>query len=147
MNALWTREEAISLINELWNPIEERHYYIALTGSVLTRGWGDKDLDLMFYASFAPQHTYVPVLDYLTSFGFKPIIPIQREGQPDCKLVFFSKLDGRRVDLFFPSFSFKDRLDKLVPFNMHYKETGELEDHHIVSHMMEIISPGEYLTI
>lgn len=92
--------EGIALARKL-EPIAIRHNaHIALGGSVLHNGRSEKDLDIFVYphdkeAGFSPRHM-------LAAFG---ATSISRTG-PSChdgKEVYFTMLDGKRVDFFFLS--------------------------------------------
>jgi hypothetical protein len=109
----WNAIEALSLINELWEVCQAAGYHIALTGSLLKRGYSTNDCDLVLYPRHSLHTDYRPVVaifkQYLNALSVKTVL---RPKDSDYKLVITLTMpDKRRLELFFPNFAFEGRLD------------------------------------
>lgn len=111
--SVWTRQEAVKLINALWDKCQVHGYYIALTGSVLLYGESDNDLDLVLYPSSSLHTDYRPVIDIIAGHvGVFTVHAVERKANTDYKLVVgIVCTDKRRIELFIPAFAFSGRLD------------------------------------
>lgn len=101
----WTLAEAIVFANFFREFIVPLGFDIALTGSVLTKGSSEKDIDLIVYPLKKVSSDYTKLLDKLPDFGLKFIrLPNNNQGyQDDGKNVQVWEYNGKRVDLFFLS--------------------------------------------
>lgn len=108
---MWIEREAIELCKELWPHMEERGFYIGITGSILYRGWSGHDLDLIVYphdaSSIDAVDTVETVRTALTDFGFELEFNHgyvrQRwaeRGSTDTKYLEVYSWKGKRVDVF-----------------------------------------------
>lgn len=97
----WTLEEGIALARKL-EPIAIQHNaHIALGGGVLHRGSSEKDVDIFVY----PRNKLKPFSPkvLLEAFGVGYSKKTDASYTDDNKTVYFSILDGKRVDFFFLS--------------------------------------------
>jgi hypothetical protein len=105
MNHSWTLEEAVSFVNSLHEFLFPLGFGIALTGSVLTKGYSEKDIDLIVYPLKKISADYNVLLESLPKFGLNFVrLPNKNLGyQDDGKNVQVWEFDDKRVDLFFLS--------------------------------------------
>lgn len=87
--------------------LQSKGYYVALAGSVLTRGISNKDLDVVVYPESAPAHTHEKLRSHLEAFGLKLQVPVEsvhrrwrKLGSSDTKHVEVWFHGQRRVDIF-----------------------------------------------
>lgn len=105
MNHLWTLVEAITFTNSLNEYISALGYGIAITGSVLTKGYSEKDLDLVIFPLKKVSSDYTQLIAKLPDFGLKFVrLPNHNLGyQDDGKNVQVWEYNNKRIDLFFLS--------------------------------------------
>ena len=106
----WSLEEALSLIRRISPGLKVAGFYVGLTGSVLTVGASQHDLDLIVYPAQSTVTTDFSLARYiLISEGWEVYIPAERvqyhwrkKGNNDTKEVeVWLTGDNRRVDVFF----------------------------------------------
>jgi hypothetical protein len=102
---LWSLEDFLVFAKDLREFIVPLGFDIALTGSVLTKGVSEKDVDIIIYPLKKISSNYTELLEKLPDFGLKFIrLPNNNQGyQDDGKNVQVWEYDNRRVDLFFLS--------------------------------------------
>jgi hypothetical protein len=107
---VWTRDEAVELLTRLWDHLAPAGFHVALTGSVLTKGFSKKDLDVIVY----PRQTFTSyeleanlLSNLLKSFGMIKIFDRdfiiarwREKGSEDTKWVEVYKHEGKRIDVF-----------------------------------------------
>ena len=98
---LWTLDEAIKLVRELEEVVKPVGYHCALGGSVLMRGESKKDLDIFVYPHQAPHDRESDLIVALGGYGLQAKRVV--EFYADEKRVIFTKLNGKRIDLFLVS--------------------------------------------
>jgi len=105
MNNSWTLVEAIAFANSLHEYIYPLGFDVAITGSILTKGYSEKDLDLVIYPLKKISSNYTNLISKLPNFGLKFIrLPNHNLGyQDDGKNVQVWEHNNKRVDLFFLS--------------------------------------------
>lgn len=103
----WTREEAIALCQVLWDYLEPKGWHVGLTGSVLTKGSSDKDLDILVYPRSTANADIALLRQSLKEFGMKLVFERdfilkmwRRVGSNDEKFVESYEINGQRVDVF-----------------------------------------------
>ena len=101
----WSLDEAMAFTNALRKYIFPLGFDVALTGSVLAKGYSEKDLDVIVYPLKKISSNYTELLKQLPNFGLKFIrLPNNNLGyQDDGKNVQVWEYSGKRVDLFFLS--------------------------------------------
>ena len=101
----WTLAEAMVFAKLLREFIVPLGFDIALTGSVLTQGFSEKDLDIIIYPLKKISSNYTELINRLPEFGLKFIrLPNHNLGyQDDGKNVQVWEYKDKRVDLFFLS--------------------------------------------
>ena len=117
---MWNLVEAIQIINKLEPHLEEFGFCLGLTGGVFFRCHSRKDLDLVLYPMRAVKPDYLAALNSIQiDLTVKSIVAVNHPV--DAKLVFTIHLeDGRRIDLFFPGYTYAERNDK-------YSTAGEID--------------------
>ena len=105
MSEGWSLAEAMSFAKSLHEFVFPLGFGIALTGSVLTKGFSEKDIDLVVYPLKKISSDYKGLLENLPKFGLTYIrLPNKNLGyQDDGKNVQVWEYDNKRVDLFFLS--------------------------------------------
>ncbi len=109
----WELIEAIQLVRRINEATLSCDYAVGLTGSVLFKGYSNKDLDLILYPLHNVNTEYERAINVIMvkSSHFRLYVP-QRDK--DEKLVFMLMgIDGRRIDVIIPSISFRIRNDYL----------------------------------
>lgn len=101
----WTIEEFMLFAKDLRDFIVPLGFDIALTGSVLTKGVSEKDVDIVIYPLKKISSDYKFLVENLPRFGLTFIrLPNKNLGyRDDDKNVQVWEYDNRRVDLFFLS--------------------------------------------
>ncbi len=101
----WPLAEAMSFAKSLHEFVFPLGFGIALTGSVLTKGFSEKDLDLIVYPLKKISSDYESLLESLPKFGLTFVrLPNKNLGyQDDGKNVQVWEYNNKRVDLFFLS--------------------------------------------
>lgn len=101
---LWQRDEALTLCERLESAIvlADAGYHVALAGSVLYRGWSDKDLDVIVYVRGSVCLYRSKLNEALRIVGLTPAAA-QFEGAHYDRLVEVWEYNGKRVDLLFLS--------------------------------------------
>lgn len=101
----WSLAEALVFANSLREFLLPLGFDIALTGSVLTKSFSDKDIDIIVYPLKKISANYAELLIKLPEFGLKFIrFPNNNQGyQDDGKNVQVWEYNNKRVDLFFLS--------------------------------------------
>ena len=105
--SVWALDDALILARALWSPLQERGWHVGITGSVMYRGYSDKDLDIIAYPRNTETSKPEKLTAYLRSLGWRrrstaeATREVWRErGITDAKSVEVWALpDGRRVDL------------------------------------------------
>lgn len=101
----WTIEDGVKLCRELEPHLIQIGYHVALGGSVLVSGLSKKDLDVFVYPHKS-NHTMEPDL-LMKHIGrlwtFERFSECTHSKYGDNKIVYFSVINGRRVDFFFVS--------------------------------------------
>jgi len=94
--AMWGLAEAVELVQELEGKVEG--YHLGVTGSVLYKGWSNKDLDIIVYPRSPFGKPLLPkqIIERLGMQVVRDTIPY--EGG---KKVITTEFNGRRIDLFF----------------------------------------------
>lgn len=101
---LWSLADAIRLCRRLEEKLAEREWHCSLAGSVLYRGWSDKDLDIIIY----PHHdkgchesNVVEVLENVGITGLRDYLSeAQRARYPDSKQIWIGNYETKRIDFF-----------------------------------------------
>jgi len=105
----WTLEEASAFTNALHQKLQP-HYCVGLTGSVLYRGKGKYDLDVIVFPSKSQHWSFEELYSLLKAAGMqqlRDVTAVRREwarkyGSHDRKHVeIWQTAEGKRVDLFF----------------------------------------------
>lgn len=104
---MWSLEKFLIFAKDLREFIVPLGFDIALTGSVLTKGVSDKDVDIVIYPLKKISSDYTRLIERLPDFGLKFIrLPNHNLGyQDDGKNVQVWEYDGKRIDLFFLSWT------------------------------------------
>ncbi len=106
---LWTLDEALLLVRHLEDAVVP-HFHVALGGSVLIRGWSDKDVDVVIYPHNKTRAS-PPAEDLLQKAGLTVVFNSTQMrkkwgseyGTTDTKSIERWDWKGRRVDIFFLS--------------------------------------------
>ncbi len=103
--SVWSFEEAVLFAKSLHEFVNPLGFGIALTGSVLTKGFSEKDLDLVVFPLKKISSDYKFLVENLPRFGLTFVrLPNKNLGyQDDGKNVQVWEYDNKRVDLFFLS--------------------------------------------
>ncbi len=91
--ALWSLEDGITFVRELESKLAPLGYHCGLTGSVLYKGFSNKDLDVIIYphdATKANDITFQKVSEMMVSDFNIEINKIDRLKYPDTKEVYWS---------------------------------------------------------
>lgn len=107
----WTIEDALVLIREIAPKLKKVGWYPSLAGSVLMKGYSDKDLDIVMIPHTLAEQNVELLRDVLYDLGWKcrvrahNMVKFWREkGGTDSKHVDVWLLpDGSRVDVVIPS--------------------------------------------
>lgn len=105
---MWALDEALELIRKLEPGLRDAGWALGLTGSVLTRGESDKDLDLVVYPLNSTEVSKAKLITALGAYGWTRRSSVSAThrtwrhiGSEDCKQVEVWRTgDGRRVDVF-----------------------------------------------
>lgn len=108
---MWTLDEAVELVRDIWDECAAAGWHLAITGGVLYRGESDKDLDLVAYPHNSEDADIDDLYDCLCLLGWRLRSQAQttatywrKSGSTDCKHVeVWRTVDGRRVDVIAPS--------------------------------------------
>lgn len=108
-DSAWTRDEATLLLAGVAKELAVHGFGVGLTGSVLTKGWSQHDLDIIIYPLQSTEGTYWTVAqEALRQAGFELYISAsdvkdswRRKGSRDQKCVEVWLFNKRRVDVFF----------------------------------------------
>jgi len=108
---MWNKDQAIALINELWQGCEIYGYFIAMTGSVLKTGVSDNDLDLVLYLKHNVQDDYRPALQHIEKIARATEVKCYDWKNGNHKLVFLMRMFNDQIlNIFVPNFSFDGKL-------------------------------------
>jgi len=102
-----TLEQAIIICRDIEERLKEIDYHCGLTGSILYKGWSEKDIDIIVYPhQVKEQKTVVDILRHLQMDT--PCYPSQKNRfakdiMPSTadKVVFVCEYKGIRIDFFF----------------------------------------------
>jgi hypothetical protein len=99
----WSLAEALVFANSFREFLIPLGFDIALTRSVLTKGFSEKDIDIIIYPLKKISSNYTKLLEELPKFGLKYIrLPNHNKGyQDDGKNVQVWEYKNKRADLFF----------------------------------------------
>lgn len=105
----WTLSEATALLSGIAPGLLTRGFAVGLTGSVLTKGQSEHDLDIVLYPlQFTAETNWEAAREALTNAGFVCHLPVdvvqsawRRKGSLDEKRVEVWLFNKRRVDVFF----------------------------------------------
>lgn len=107
MKKLWELDEALALVRSLQEELLPVGWAVGLTGSVLFKGYSDKDLDLIFYPRTTAKVDVPELFQVLERMGFKAWLTVEQIhkiwrqiGSADQKNVSSWKYGRRRVDVF-----------------------------------------------
>lgn len=96
-----TIEEALKFIRTLEEKVKPYGFHCGLTGSVLYKGYSEKDLDIIIYPHTAPAFADALIANV---FPTACLCNSYNDKQRDNKTVYKMLVDGtQRVDLFFLS--------------------------------------------
>jgi predicted nucleotidyltransferase len=105
----WTLGEAQALLSGIAPGLLMKGFAVGLTGSVLTKGQSEHDLDIVLYPmQFTVATNWEVAREALTNAGFECLLPVdtvhaswRRKGFLDEKFVEVWLFNKRRVDVFF----------------------------------------------
>jgi hypothetical protein len=101
----WTLDQAIDLVRQLELKLKRvyNHYHVALGGSVLHKGFSNKDLDIIIYPHKTTHQGINWMKSALRQFGLVEISDrgAVHSGYGDDKDVIQYEYQNKRVDIFF----------------------------------------------
>lgn len=100
----WTVAEGIAFCQTLEPFLIVEGYHVALGGSVLTKGYSIKDLDIFIYPHKTEERGLSPaaVMAYIAKILLLERYSIcDHSNYKDAKVVFYSQKEGKRIDFFF----------------------------------------------
>lgn len=105
MSEVWNLNEGVEFIRNLELVLDKIGYHSGLTGSVLYKGFSEKDLDVMVYPhKTTNEKTVEEVLTVLEVASIKVVEQRDHTGFTNCadsKTVYHCEWKGKRIDFFF----------------------------------------------
>jgi L-asparaginase II len=108
MDVAWTITDALVFVRSLQRAISSSDYCVGLTGSVLSKGFSDKDLDVIVFPHSTEHQNIEYLYGSLQRFGMKRCADKEKvhaiwrkKGSSDTKHVEVWEYEGKRIDLFF----------------------------------------------
>lgn len=101
MTHLWEIEDGLQLSKLIERAVVPLRAHVALAGSVLYRGWSDKDIDIIIYQhDKSDPYSRDEINQALVNMGFDPMVQLAGV-YPGDKTVYTSSYRGKRVDVFY----------------------------------------------
>jgi hypothetical protein len=98
---VWTLEDAVAVARLCETELIPAGYHCAIGGSVLHRGWSDKDLDLFIYPHYTGRENLIERANAISKCGIQFIEARDHTGYGDAKEVARYEYNGKRIDIFF----------------------------------------------